>query len=242
MNVRNTFAVLIGPSLMVLALCGMPSRTSYACPAPTTCAPSIVSNTPCTITSPGFYVLGTNITAPPAGCDTIDITASSDVTINLNGYTVSVASGGDGINAAGGATANVTVTNGFVNSASNTSDLGLNLYTPCEVEEVSLSGIGTYAIDADTACLLLRNFLLENAGTGTSADLAQSVTSNNIAVVNSGDGFDATDGVVTESISNGNYGYGFNMTYSGYSRLVATETTSGYGCANGVNMTENLCN
>lgn len=54
---------------------------------------------PVTITVPGSYVLGTNL-SPPTGVDAIDITASN-VTVDLNGFTIggyqpcSLASGGN---------------------------------------------------------------------------------------------------------------------------------------------------
>jgi len=154
---------------------------------------------PYKISQPGSYKLSGNLVVAAASTDGIDI-LSSNVTIDLNGFTISGpvtctgsgsfiscgASTGKGIS--GGAIQNITVRNGTVVGFGTGISLNGGAFvegTNYLVEEIHASG---------------------NQGEGIVA--ARGVVRRNTASLNGGDGINAVNSTVTENVACDNGAYG----------------------------------
>jgi len=154
-----------------------------------------ISSAPFTISSPGSYYLTTNLTGA-ANQNGISI-SSGDVTLDLNGFTLSgVASAGpyySGILIANTYT-NIVVRNGTVTGWTN---FGVDGYTrgfPRNViyEHLTLSANGYVGLDAE-ATSIIRDCLSQNNGS---------------------EGFFSVGSLITDCIARDNGSYGFDITDS----------------------------
>jgi hypothetical protein len=111
---------LMKPTFRIFRFLGAMACASAAIPAYAV-LPTVITSVPFNITAPGKYVLNTNLTLAPNSIRAILITCS-DVTVDLNGYTLTgygdTSYKGFAIQAYGatGALSNITVKNGTLTS------------------------------------------------------------------------------------------------------------------------------
>jgi hypothetical protein len=141
---------------------------------------------PYVITQPGSYRLTGNLN-PPAGTDAIDINASN-VTLDLNGFSI-IGAGGSGGNGIVGTGGQVTVRNGTVSGMGGN---GISLGSNAIVADVHVVGNGGDGIVTGTAGQVRHSSVSNNAGVG---------------ILLNGSG-----GAAIENIVNNNGGYGLQMS------------------------------
>jgi len=113
-----------------------------------------ISTLPYTISNAGSYYLTNNLTGQ-AGANGITIT-TSDVTLDLNGFTIiGVAGSSDGIFVNGINAFNITIRNGTVGNW-GTDGIGASIANSCQFDELRVSQNGTYggitAINVSDIC------------------------------------------------------------------------------------------
>lgn len=144
------------------------------------------------ISQPGSYYLTGNLNVP-SGKSGIMI-AASDVTIDLNGYTINGAAGsffGIQFIATNIGYSNITVRNGSIRNCGNT---GLNLYSTASagalIENISASNNGSYGIFVPDESRVVNCSAIANTNTGFQIGNSRGgVVINCIASNNGGDGF-----------------------------------------------------
>lgn len=188
---RNTKLVLLAALICVPAI---------------TRAVTVITSLPYSITKPGSYVLESNLTA--AGTDGIDIKNASNVSINLNGYTLTGDTSGIGINAQGEIN-NIIVQNGAITgfgsgvnfdvNSSNASqrvvlknlrlldipETGISLAaSDCLVENCSIIGTGgdtTVGIAVAGGAALIKNNRISGCGVGIASAGRNALIGNYVA-------------------------------------------------------------
>jgi hypothetical protein len=127
---------------------------------------------PVTISASGSYILTSNLVATNGGI----VIAASNVTIDLNGFTISGT--GTGINQTSGS--NVTVRNGIVD---NMTSSGINLLQNARVENVSSTNNTSDGIIVGIGSVVAHSLVNGNGGRGINAPtevvLRDNVVSNN---------------------------------------------------------------
>ncbi len=204
---------------------------------------------PVTISRPGSYRLSSNLTVTRANTTCIEIT-SDDVTLDLNGYTisgqtvctpganksVSCSPTGNGIGVNAPTEANIAVTNGVVRGMGLD---GINLAGPnTRAENIQAYSNGWNGI---LATIGTNNTSSNNGMVGIT--LANG--SNNTSAWNGGDGIDSS-GTANNNVSNDNGGFGinagtannnasFNNGGDGIDAYTANGNTAAGNTGNGIN-------
>lgn len=193
------------------------------------------------ITQPGSYYLTGNITGA-ASKRAIEI-AVSDVTIDLNGFTVEgVASSLDGIASDGSATANIIIRNGIVREGGLD---GIDLFTVRtvggQVTDIVASNNGGAGVRVGEAFVISRCSVVRNAAEGLVAVAGASVTSV-AARLNTGIGIQAIDrAVVNDCIATENVANGFNLGNASTISNSSADDNGGTGIAVGFLSTISGC-
>lgn len=177
---------------------------------------------PVTISASGSYRLTSNLTLPPATATSVSAISVSvaDVTIDLNGFTISgvaVCSGiGAGIGCTGTGTgagilstiARTNVHSGIVRAMSGR---GIQL-AGGRVWNVQVDGNGGDGIWSNGPVLIENSLVLRNFGDGVSAGSGSSI-SNVISIANGLDGIDVGDAsLVRDGVSSQNGRSGFSLS------------------------------
>ena len=108
-----------------------------------------------TITKPGLYTLGDDLTIPPVAADSIILIASSDVTLDLGGRIISQSSitgGGNGISIQTGLT-NITIKNGTIR---NITSNGIAVASGCKritIENIVFQDFSASPISLSSSCI-----------------------------------------------------------------------------------------
>jgi Right handed beta helix region len=193
---------------------------------------------PIRITEPGNYRLNTNLVGITP--NTVISIESSDVTLDLNGFSIS--GGGPGIVGSG---RNIAISNGSVN-AGDGFGVSLSETANCSIERLRITGrdgialVGIIGGDgivlAGTNCIV-KNNTVEAVRIGISC--SGCVVSGNTVTVLSNFGIKATDSsLVVANRATGNIALGADDT-TGYGQNVLHGTTA--DVTGGVQIGENLC-
>jgi len=184
--------------------------------------PGDAAGFPATLSRPGRYKLTGNLQAP-SGTDAIEVTAN-DVTIDLNGFTISHSpqSLGYGVHAQ-----NVTrlrVSDGTISGFGTAGISGSDLVV---VENMRLFVNGT-AISVNQQARIRNNTIAQN---GTGVSCGQCVVEGNIVAGNSGTGVVLVGGfsTVLGNVLVGNGSWGMNSLFeaSGYGENILTANNGG---------------
>ena len=164
------------------------------------------------ITQPGSYYLTTNVVGV-SGLHGINISAS-DVTLNLNGFSLQGnSSAWDAIYIHAGWT-NITVRNGTISGWSNASQYGNGVECHANnvaLERLTIAGCGSVGITADNAVQLSHVQVIKSVGPGFSVGPGSTLEGCS-AQGNGGDGFQNFDHCTfTTCTSLNNHGSGFNL-------------------------------
>jgi hypothetical protein len=193
----------------------------------------VATSFPITISQPGSYKLAANLTMPNGSTSAIYVTAH-DVTIDLNGFTISgpnvcstqtktciVAGSSSGVITA--PVYNLTVRNGTVRGFAG---LGISASDGLRVEGVTVAHNGHGGIAANKGAILDRVIAMHNGIASFQSPVAISVAdgiiSNSAALYNLGHGFKGGQLMASSSMSNGGYGFWAGAGY-------ATATQSRFG-------------
>ena len=210
MRTKSAFLVAVG-SLSLLGL--LESPVAYAGEVKLLKQPGTF---PLVIAASGSYRLKSNIVVPDADTTAISITAD-DVTLDLNGYTISgptVCSGepvscaptGSGIGVSSSADG-ITIGNGTIRGMGSR---GIRLDgRNAIVERIRARSNGGGGIHVnDAGCRISRNLIADSQSTGIVAS-ASCIVTENVVRSNTGDGIDVGNGsVVTNNSIGGNVGSG----------------------------------
>jgi hypothetical protein len=158
---------------------------------------------PVTLSRGGSYCLSGNLTVPDNNTKAIEI-ISDNVTLDLNGFTISnaeAAAYGSGAGISGTTKINITVMNGSVRGMGN---FGIALGHLAHVERVQVIGNSGVGIYLGTNSIANNNIVNGNGG-GIVVGEASIVTGNTVRF-NKGNGIQswATGGLVSGNISNNN--------------------------------------
>jgi parallel beta-helix repeat protein len=138
-----------------------------------------------TITKPGSYYLPRNLVSALTNAPVVLVTASN-VTLNLNGYSI-IGPGGSGTASAGilanPSVANVTVVGGTI---AGIAGAAVNLGPESEVSGMHIVGNSGDGVDCASACLVSGNIIADNGGVGISLSDSSSGFQNNVLNGNAG--------------------------------------------------------
>ena len=141
---------------------------------------------PVTISQPGSYRLASNLLVP-AGTNGIEISASN-VTLDLNGFTIAGGAGGSGVTRSGpDPKTEIAVINGVI---SFMREGGVNLFATgnCLVENLRVKGATDgFGISVDNNCLVINNEVTNSKG-GIFTRLSGTVLRSNTVQTNGPDG------------------------------------------------------
>ena len=190
---------------------------------------------PITLVAPGSYVLTSNLVTLPGGI-AIDI-QSSNVTLDLNGFTIDGAGGTDGIIVAANLSA-ITIRNGVITGGQNGINASAAGITDLLIEGVHVHDCTVHAFQVGSA--IMRSCVAaNNLGDGFSAT-GDSALIDCRAIGNGQTGFNCTGGVIERCVAINNTFAGISMAGGGIVRdsiakgnntgIVATGGSSVIGC------------
>ena len=172
-----TAVAVLGPASLSMAVDGV-LEINQTCAVNTGCGPGDSAGFPATISAPGSYRLTSNLAVAGSGTNAIQISAS-DVTLDLNGFTISgpntctgdpvtscASTGiGDGVAVSSTNFVGVTVKNGTVRGMG---DRGISLNKGGNVENVFVRENGGNGIFCRNACTVSNARVLRNGADGIS--------------------------------------------------------------------------
>lgn len=256
----HTAVLLVATTL--LACVGLPAHAASG-------GPVLISQPkqfPITITEPGSYQLEENLVVPDVNTTAIEV-AANDVTIDLNGFSISgpvVCSGtscppsgfGNGISTAGilpvGCCSNITVRNGTIRGMGGR---GISLsHNSVLIEDMHIrSNAGAFAAGVDIVGLnaTIRHSSVDShcGGTAIFVQVEGFLISDNV-VTGCGNGFGVVSGVGSTGsvLRNVIVGHGVglalynsNTGYAGYSGNVFENNVLNVLPGYGINLGQNLC-
>ena len=177
---------------------------------------------PVSITVPGSYVLTGSLSVPAAGTTAIVISAN-DVSIDLNGFSISgpascagspasCSGTGAGIGISGTAAAGVSIRNGAIRGMGSD---GIRIGSAAVVEEIRASGNGGSGVVVGVGSMLRHNTATGNGATGLTMGSA-SIATDNVARSNGSHGIagSAFSGqlVFRKNVASSNGGFGLAGT------------------------------
>jgi hypothetical protein len=174
--------------------------------------PSAKKGFPIIISEPGSYQLASNLTVASTNVDAITITAG-DVTLDLNGFTISGPGSGSGVGIRGGF--DVILINGTVRGMGSH---GVALGLRSRVEKVRSMFNGGDGFNVDRGSILVGNTANTNGGSGIYFGSESVVTGNAVNVNGAGGLIENVDvpnpnygSIVTNNVITRNTGVGLNL-------------------------------
>jgi Right handed beta helix region len=212
---------------------------------------------PVTISRPGTYRLTSNLVVDDPTQDAILINevtlgVNGEVTLDLNGFTITGPGTGAGIGIHGApiggfpSTSDVVVSNGYV---TNFGSHGIQLDSGIRIEGVHSFGNGGEGIHVSNGNIILNNTVNNNGGNGIHIGNASTVIGNVVAVngkqgIKEGyNGDPATGSLIKDNMITRNVGVGLDLAAdSGYADNVLTSNNGGGPqVKGGVQIGQNLC-
>lgn len=235
---------------------------NQACAVNTGCFPGDAAGFPVTVPAPGSYLLTGNLATGSSAVTAIEV-AANDVTVDLNGFTISCApaigaaprecnGSGDGYGVIWDRSGrlNTTVRNGTVTGMGQ---WGVGVHLFGRVENITARNNGGFGIFGFNASVIVGNIAVDNGNSGISIN-AGGIVKDNLSVGNANAGIQVQDsGAATIS---GNSAYandslgliittgGENPATSGYRGNVFTENNGGpffIQVFGGVDAGQNIC-